>query len=86
MVRGLGLLAVKHLARQSDGEDGRWGQSQLCPSLPAEDMTCITSQIVTIPIPPHNCVPKGKAEVPWLDLPIALNLRLGTVSLFHPCR
>lgn len=48
----------------------------------------ITSQIVAIPVPPHNWVPKGKLEVPWLDLPIDLNLqrtnlRLGIISLFH---
>lgn len=73
---------------------GWWGQGQLCHSPAAEDMICeyvgqITSEIVTIPVPPHNWVPEGKVPVPWLGLPTALNLertnlRLDTFSLLHP--
>lgn len=84
---------MKHLARQSNEEDRRWGQGQLCHSPTAEDMICeyvgqISSQTVPIPVPPYNWIPEVKVQVPWLGLPTGLslertNLRLVIISFLH---
>lgn len=76
-------------------ETERWGGWQMGsdPALPFSPCWRhdFTSQIVAIPVPPYNWLPKGKAEFPWLDLTIGLNLqrinlRLDIISPFHPHR
>lgn len=91
-----GLTAMKCLARQSSDGGQQMGSESALPFSPCwrHDL-CVIRDKSLPKLLLFWClpwVPKGKVEVPWLDLPIALNLqrtnflRLGMVSLSDPHR